>query len=561
MSRNHSRKKQITRLGATPEVLAGILIGLSLMASAVLAINALYLDRGHRRAAESVIADYATFAAEQFGSRFEAVFVNRVINPVQYRLRLLGAADPASPLPAPEAIPIDTTRDGYGVIPEAAASIQMTFRVKPGSPLHEFEWSGQLDRQTEAWARDTISHVLANSETTQENRVLFDTRPGSATFLVLGSAGDAKEGHFGYLGTTVHFDEIVDLALSYGPLLPASLIRSDDSVQVAVSVASPASLIFSSVVGTNGGFVGTSDLSERAGNLTVTSSIDRGVAPQLIIGGIPPNRAPVLLGTLAVTALLAFGVMVMLKRSHELARVRSDFVSGVSHELRTPLAQIRMFAETLRLGRVRSEEEKERSLRVIDQESVRLTHLVDNLLNFSRVDRGHPGINPVDCNLAAVVEEAVETFAPFAAQKEVKFRSSCDTTIEASVDPEAVQQVLINLMDNAVKYGPAGQTVFVSVRKEGDRAMISVEDEGPGVSKSDRDKVWKRFWRSEADLDTSITGTGIGLALVREIAELHGGTASVEQGTVGARFTFSVPFHSVGESGSSSVIQRPEEAT
>ena len=561
MSERPNPSHNSKRFRIVPEVWAGILIVLSLLATGVLALNAVYLDRGHRRAAESVLTDYATFAAQQFGSRFEAVLVNRVVAPIQYRLRLLDAADPTAPLPKAEDIPIDTTQGGYGVVPQAAATIGLIFRIQQASDSFDIEWSDSVSDRIAAWVRDTIISTLSGSEHVENNRLIFDSRPGSSAFLALAPGGGSEGGYFGYIGTTEHFDDIVDLALSYGSLLPSSLIRSADSVVVAVSVSSPASLIHSSDPTAADGFSGTFELSERGGGLTVSSTIDRDVAPMLIIGGVPSNRSPVLFGTLTVTALLAFGVIVILRRSRELARVRSDFVSGVSHELRTPLAQIRMFAETLRLGRVRSEEEKERSLRIIDQESVRLTHLVDNLLNFSRGDRGHPAINPIECNLSALIEKAVETFSPLAAQRAVRFRTGCDSTIQAKVDPEALQQVLINLMDNAVKYGPEGQTVFIGLRKEERNAIISVEDEGTGVRASDRDKVWKRFWRSEADIDTAITGTGIGLALVREIAELHGGTTRVESGAVGARFVFTLPLTVRIEGEPGKAVRQAKEAT
>src|SRR5256885_11553687 len=111
------------------------------------------------------------------------------------------------------------------------------------------------------------------------------------------------------------------------------------------------------------------------------------MAPKLVIGGMPRSNVPMLLSLLALTAGLVVAALLQLRREYELSQLRADFVSGVSHELRTPLAQIRMFSETLLLGRVRSDEERERSLGIIDQEARRLTHLVENLLHFSRSER------------------------------------------------------------------------------------------------------------------------------------------------------------------------------
>src|SRR5207244_712328 len=130
------------------------------------------------------------------------------------------------------------------------------------------------------------------------------------------------------------------------------------------------------------------------GGMQVAVALRPELASKLVIGGLPRSRLPLLLGALGLTAGLIVTALVQLRREYELARLRTDFVSGVSHELRTPLAQIRMFSETLLLGRVRSEEEGRRSLEIIDQEARRLTHLVENLLHFSRSERQVTRLSP-----------------------------------------------------------------------------------------------------------------------------------------------------------------------
>ena len=143
-----------------------------------------------------------------------------------------------------------------------------------------------------------------------------------------------------------------------------------------------------------------------------------------------------------------------LRRESELARLRSDFIASVSHELRTPLAQVRMFAETLLLGRVRSEEERLRSLQIVDQEARRLTHLVENILQFSRAERQAIRLAPVPSELASQVTEAVEAFAPVARSRHVVVQTALENDVVCVVDPAALRQILLNLLDNAVKYGP-----------------------------------------------------------------------------------------------------------
>src|SRR5947199_8156402 len=132
------------------------------------------------------------------------------------------------------------------------------------------------------------------------------------------------------------------------------------------------------------------------------------VGPKLVVGGRPRSNLPMLLSLLAITAGLVVGALLQLRREYELSRLRADFVSGVSHELRTPLAQIRMFSETLLLGRVRSEGERVRSLEIVDQEARRLTHLAENLLHFSRSERQLTRLSPAAAPLAPLVSEAAE---------------------------------------------------------------------------------------------------------------------------------------------------------
>src|SRR3989475_9770034 len=199
------------------------------------------------------------------------------------------------------------------------------------------------------------------------------------------------------------------------------------------------------------------------GRLQVQVALRPDMAPKLVIGGMPRSNLPMLLSLLALTAGLVVAALLQLRREYELSRLRADFVSGVSHELRTPLAQIRMFSETLLLGRVRSDEERLRSLEIIDQESRRLAHLVENLLHFSRSERRLARLSPAPAPLAPLLREAAESFAPLAAARSVTLCTALADAVVASVDADALRQMLLNLLDNAVKYGPAGQTVTLGV--------------------------------------------------------------------------------------------------
>ena len=199
-----------------------------------------------------------------------------------------------------------------------------------------------------------------------------------------------------------------------------------------------------------------------------------------------------------------------------------------------------MFSETLLLGRVRSEHEGRRSLEIIAREAQRLAQLVENVLLFSRGERRTPEISPKPARLAPMIVEVVESFAPLAAARQARIVTDLDDTVSANVDAGALRQVVLNLLDNAVKYGPQGQTVTVVLRLEQARAHIEVADEGPGIAPEDVERIWQPFNRLPKA--AAVTGgAGIGLAIVRQLAELHGGRSRVEPMLSGARFVVELP--------------------
>jgi signal transduction histidine kinase len=250
--------------------------------------------------------------------------------------------------------------------------------------------------------------------------------------------------------------------------------------------------------------------------------------PFLVAGGLPRSRLPVVLGLLLVNGTLVVLGFGLLRREEEVARLRSDFIAGVSHELRTPLAQIRMFAETLMLGRVRSDAERIRSLEIIDQEARRLTMVVENVLLYSRADRRQARVNPVPADLAADVREAVQGFAILHRSRAIEVRNELQDNVIAPVDRGALKQMLLNLLDNAAKYGPPEQRITVALALFGTHARVWVDDEGPGIPKAQRVRVFDAFFRLDRDQASPVAGSGIGLSLVRELAALHHGRVWAE---------------------------------
>lgn len=253
------------------------------------------------------------------------------------------------------------------------------------------------------------------------------------------------------------------------------------------------------------------------------------------------------LALIASLFLLAFGLfrsrarVADLRKSQALADVRADFVAAVSHELRTPLAQVRMFAELLRKGSLKNPDEVTRALRVIEKEASRLSILVDNVLNFARLNRNGRGpaapMPQIATDISRDIEYVMDVFAPLALEKEVRIVVESTDSPRAMVDEQALRQILFNFLENAVKYGPRGQTVTLGTRIVGRRVRIWVDDQGPGVPASERDSIWSAFHRGSAAQQSGSVGSGLGLSIVRDLAAQHGGIAWVEPGAGGgARF-------------------------
>jgi signal transduction histidine kinase len=353
------------------------------------------------------------------------------------------------------------------------------------------------------------------------------------------TARSAMDPIVGFVADLSFISGIFERILADTPLLPPSL-HGDPRRFLSVRVESVNGIpLFESSTPWSP-YESSSVLQSELGSLRLSVALAPDAADTLVIGGLPSSQLPMLAGLTLLTAALILIAIVQVRREYELGRLRADFISGVSHELRTPLAQIRLFGETLLLGRVRSAGEERRSLAIIVQESQRLTRLIENVLHFSRAERGAPSLSPAFRRLDDLLDEILDAFAPLAASRGVTFARHLDEVI-VSVDAEAFRQVMLNLLDNAVKYGPPGQMVTVTLRLVNDVARVAVEDQGPGVAAGDIDHIWAPFYRGAAHTDVS-GGTGIGLTIVRQLVKLHGGQAAVERGlSGGARFVVDLP--------------------
>jgi signal transduction histidine kinase len=234
-----------------------------------------------------------------------------------------------------------------------------------------------------------------------------------------------------------------------------------------------------------------------------------------------------LVGLLLIVLLAIGAVMRASSRAEELAAQKSLFVSAVSHELRTPLTTIRMHAEMLEEGLV-SDKRRPQVLDELARESVRLARLVDNVLEVSRLEDGQRPMRIKDGDLCAHVRSVVEGQRRFIESKGLNLVLTLPDSAEASFEAQAMEQILVNLLDNASKYGASEDgELEVRVEVEDARAVLSVLDRGPGIPEALRESVFERFYRVEREEDAHAPGTGIGLALVRELARAQGGEAEI----------------------------------
>ena len=253
-------------------------------------------------------------------------------------------------------------------------------------------------------------------------------------------------------------------------------------------------------------------------------------------------------------------VFTNVKRELHLSRLKSDFVANVSHELKTPLALIRLFAETLELGRVPGEEKARQYYRVINKESQRLTQLINNILDFSRIEAGRKEYRFVPTDVGAVVRDVVEAYRfPIEQQGFTLDLQIADDIPEVAVDPEALSQALLNLVNNAIKYSRDDYYLGLEVAKDDGHLVIAVTDHGVGIPRAEQDRIFEKFYRVENTLVHDTKGSGLGLALVRHIMEAHRGRVElVSTPGEGSTFRLILPLEQPGPRGASLPVPQGE---
>jgi signal transduction histidine kinase len=275
--------------------------------------------------------------------------------------------------------------------------------------------------------------------------------------------------------------------------------------------------------------------------------------PEILSANTRPQRTLMLL----MAAVMGIGVFLVAgaaAREVRLAELKSNFVASVSHDLKTPLALIQLFAETLELGRVRSADRAQEYYRIINGEAKKLTRLIENILDFSRMEAGLRPYTLVPSDVGELVQRVIGVMQPQFAQGHFTVATSVAAdlpTVEA--DAVAVERAVENLLINAIKYSGDSRSIEVDVYREAGEVVVRVRDHGIGIARRDQRRIFRKFFRVTHELGGGPQGTGLGLAIVDHTMRGHGGYVGVES-EPGEGSTFTLHFPSVAHAASEGVV-------
>jgi signal transduction histidine kinase len=544
-----------------------LLLLASVGVTAVAAFNAQRAVWSHQRTASRLLRDYASFTAWTSQRQVEKGLDGAVMASLQYIMhgREMHTFQRNGPRPnaddlwryyngndrfrtrfcTPKRCPESFPPSAYFGFSLGADTLRVAPRVATPEADAWLEVAPEADKR---WLVDSLTtHVRTIHDPNENYEVLVSPRFGTGRMIAYAlmptEAGDTVV--YGVEFGAKVSQHIFRDAVVHEHLLPNALMAGKENEDLlGLRIVGARSLpLFESPRWPETPYVGSLQLAEHFGGLMVQTAVRPEYANQLVIGGLPRSRLPLLIGMFVVSLALALVAVTLLRREEELARLRSDFVSSVSHELRTPLAQIRLFIETLRLGRFSTEEQRQWSLDNIDRETNRLAHLVENVLYFARAGRAPAtGTLAVSTDLGTEIAQIARAFEPLAASRRAALKLDLAPNVMVPLQREAFRQVMLNLLDNAVKYGPAGQTITISLTPIGSAARVTVADEGPGIPAKEREAIWTPFFRGDAAGAQGAGGSGIGLAIVKDIIAQMGARIEVaEAESGGAAFFVDIP--------------------
>lgn len=516
---------------------AHLLVGLLLAALAIAALLAYETHRAarsHRATAERLLRDYAAATAADLGAAAARALEARLVaalNP------LTGgeAGSPFERLPSPERLAgaaaevlrcPDRRRDGERVYFRLDFRDSSLATAGPPAPAAVVRWIGDTVR----------AHFRTAYRPDWRYALVFGGPPGAGRVLVYGVKYAEHLAPLAAYGFVTCAEALGAPLFGAPPVVPAGA-GTDPLLAVAVFEPGGGELFRGARYDPRAS-LGEARL-DRLGGLTVRAALGPAVGP---VPGSGTSRVALLLALFALAATLALVALVQLRREQRLARLHADFASGISHELRTPLAEILLYAETLAHGRARGEAERAAAVETIVQEARRLAHMVENVLHFARGGRGAARLDRAPQPLLPLVRRAVAAWSALPEAGNATVRVELDDSLRAPVDPGAFRQILVNLLDNAAKYGPEGQTVTIRGAAMGGRVRLLVDDQGPGVPREERERVWRPFVRLDRPVEARRGGTGLGLAVTRRLALEHGGATWIEDAPGGgARVVVELP--------------------
>ena len=245
----------------------------------------------------------------------------------------------------------------------------------------------------------------------------------------------------------------------------------------------------------------------------------------------------------ATTVIGTAATLGVIYRESRVARLQTDFVNKVSHDLRTPLTSIRMFVETLQMGRLSDPSRQAEALGIIAEEVTRLSALINRLLDWARMESGKRSYRFEPCEVGSLVDDALAALAPQLLTQPAEVRRELPAGLpRVWVDRAALGDALLNLLQNACKYTGPEKKIAVTAHADGPTVFLTVSDNGPGIARADQKRIFEKFYRGKDPLDRTIEGSGLGLSMVKHIAKAHGGKVTVaSQPGQGAAFTLALP--------------------
>lgn len=500
--------------------------------------------RSHERAVEAALADYAGVAAWELARAVQSEvddLLGDVFRPVRRRMR--------GDLPPAEIVgwELDDAARSEGCACPGFSHPLALFRIQPEGSRVETAPDTIAPHVRQAIADFVLSQPMdgrMDGVAVAPAGSIFREDAVVGFFLSRDDA-DRVDVSYGFVISASAFRDFLAEVYDDRSLLPQPIARgqpNDSLLSVRVRDAS-GPVLFASRSREPEAWTASEALGPDFGTLVVEATIRPEAAPQLIIGGLPKSRLPLLAVLLLLTLGVGVAAFVQQRREQRFQRLRDDFVSGVSHELRTPLAQIQMFSELQSEGKLRTDEDRDRAVRVIHRESKRLSHLVENILQFTRLRRTSGlGWSKEPLDLAEACADGIDAVVPLLEDRGMTLRVEAEPGLTVLGNRDAISRIVVNLLDNAAKYGSRGQTVTVQIGPAERFARLAVADQGPGVPEADRPRLWKPYRRLARDVEAATPGTGIGLSIVAQLAALHDGLVRVEDAEGGgARFVVDLP--------------------